>query len=294
MELPFAVDASTMIPNPDGSSSTASSLMTSSSQGSLIPSEHQNHHTGSEQQQQPLRHQYHPQLLPPANVAYHPNASAAPLHQPQQLQQHPQDVSFTFANTGGALKAASSKVTSVLMNFGFHRNSSGSRPADVSETAQNHSNAHQQQYQHQHPHEETTIDFAYINVTDEDEVDVWLDDRNTTAQYAAEYPEEEEAAQGRTDVLAILLQQEDQGRLVEYTEKANQAVALADGAKKDGRLQEALDRHTEAAKLFHEAAVLVKEHDGECARACAFFLLLSSVSTISSASIHGQFLAFAE
>ena len=164
------------------------------------------------------------------------------------------------------------------MNFGFHRNSSGSRPTGVSETAQNHSNAHQQQYQHQHPHEETTIDFAYINVTDEDEVDVWLDDRNTTAQYAAEYPEEEEAAQGRTDVLAILLQQEDQGRLVEYTEKANQAVALADGAKKDGRLQEALDRHTEAAKLFHEAAVLVKEHDGECARACVFFTFIISLN----------------
>jgi hypothetical protein len=94
-------------------------------------------------------------------------------------------------------------------------------------------------------------------------VDVWLDDGNHTSQYAAEFSEEEEAAQGRTDVLAILLQQQDQGRLVEYTEKANQAMAHADGAKKDGRLQEALDRHTEAAKLFHEAAVLVKEHDGE-------------------------------
>ena len=269
MELPFAVDASTMMPKPDGSSSTASSLVTSSSQGSLIPSEHPHHHAGSEQQP---THHYLSHPPPPKNVAYRTEATPVPLHQPQQ---NPTDVSLSaFATTGDALKAAGSKVSSVLMNFGFHRSSGGARSGGGNETSI-HSTAHK--YQQEHQHEETTIDFAYINVTDEDEVDIWLDDGNHTAFSATTNADEDETNQGGTDVLAILLQQEDQGRLVEYTENANHAAVQADTAKKLGNLQEALDRHADAAKFFHEAAVLVKDHDGK-RTSLSVYLCLSLLS----------------
>lgn len=144
----------------------------------------------------------------------------------------------------------------------------------------------QLQQEPQHDNEETTIDFAYINVTDEDEVDIWLDDssRNNHNHNAAQSSSasalddhedggDDEKCARTADVLAVLLQSQrqqqqspHQGRLslVECTERANAAAVQAHDAKQDGRLQEALDRHTEAAQLFHEAAVRVKECDGAC------------------------------
>jgi len=281
MELPFAVDASTMMPKPDESSSTASSLVTSSSQGSLIPAEqpqhlqqqqhHHHHHQGSEHPHYHDHHQPHPP--PPTNVAYRTQSAATPIH--QQHHHHQPDAPLSsFANTGVALKAAGSKVSSVLMNFGFNRNSNNNRSDEIPLHSATHQamNPPPQQHQQQYDNQETTIDFAYINVTDEDEVDIWLDDRNHNTSHSStavvgegDHDSNDETgannSRGRTDVLAVLLQQQE-GRLVEYTENANQAAAQADAAKKVGNLQEALNRHTESARLFHEAAVLVKEHDG--------------------------------
>jgi len=253
MELPFAVDASTMVPKPDGSSSTASSLVTASSQGSLVPAE------------QPL----HPHSV--GTDHHHAmgeyRAPTAPMHhqEPPDTASHHSSITST---TGVALKAAGNRVSSVLSNFGFNR-SSTSRGSVVGETFHHPPAAQNQQQQQQQYDNTEVIDFAYINVTDEDEVDIWLDDRNNTAQYALSHYSENSkddsaAATGRTDILAVLLQQDENGRLVDLTEHANEAAASADAAKKEGNLQEALDRHTESAKFFHEAAELVKEHDGEC------------------------------
>ena len=130
-------------------------------------------------------------------------------------------------------------------------------------------------------HNTEVIDFAVINVTDEDEVDIWLDDHNNTAQYSkalrsssggSDHPhddnDDDPEHRRRTDILAVLLQQSPSssggGTLVDVTEQANAAAADAVASKRQGHLPRALERHTESARLFHEAAVLVRGHDGAC------------------------------
>lgn len=106
--------------------------------------------------------------------------------------------------------------------------------------------------------DEETIEFAYINITDEDEVDVWLD--GDTLGNASVH--EEQPAKG--DILTILLEDRMQKNpLLSQTEPAYQASQDAITAQQNGDLQSALDCHTNAANLFHEAAVLARDRDGK-------------------------------
>lgn len=47
-------------------------------------------------------------------------------------------------------------------------------------------------------------------------------------------------------------------------EKANEAAYRASESKRKGDLTTALNAHTEAAKLFREAAIRAREGDGAC------------------------------
>lgn len=274
MELPFAVDASVISSMQVGeSSSNASSLVTASSQGSFAPmSEHEHDHDHN------LHLRQHEELFHDAIPT-----EATYKEQPSNTtsQQDPRDGTFvpsmnsststsTLVGTsiaGEALKAAGSRVSSVLSNFGFINRSIHS----IDNSTEIPRKVQRQNLKNHHPeiqdNNTDVIEFAYdyINVIDEDEVDIWLDDHNNTAKYSnsindASDPEED---MGRTDILAVLIHQQELGRLVEYTESANMVAADAEEAKAQGNLQEALDRHTEAAKLFHEAALIVQERDGE-------------------------------
>jgi hypothetical protein len=55
---------------------------------------------------------------------------------------------------------------------------------------------------------------------------------------------------------------------VTQCEDANRAAARAAQAKKEGNLQEALDAHTHAAKLFREAAIHMGEGNGTWHYSC--------------------------
>jgi hypothetical protein len=119
-----------------------------------------------------------------------------------------------------------------------------------------------------------TIDFmdTYVNVceTDADEVDIIL----AGGDPGIANPNPADQEQGlRGDILTILLSgplhldadHEDDGggeTIVTQCEDANRATARASQAKKDGNLQEALDAHTQAAKLFREAAIHIGEGNG--------------------------------
>ena len=133
------------------------------------------------------------------------------------------------------------------------------------------------------PRKTETIDFmdTYVNVyeTDADEVDIILagGDPGIANQYnPAANTDQEQGLRG--DILTILLSgplhldadadadSEDGGgggeTIVTQCEDANRATARAAQAKKDGNLQEALDAHTQAAKLFREAAIHIGEGNG--------------------------------
>lgn len=311
MELPFAVDAA---PTDD-----ASSLVTASSQGSLVPADDlnlsQQHEEGGvfSVQTEPLTPprregplQAEQQHLEPASN-FRPTIAELPPPAPPTIATQaaaplPSSIS-TGASLGvDALKSAGSRVSSVLSHFGYIRSTSGQQHNNsISLNSNRHSTTNSALSAsgqraptttttttttaaaiQEHPDTEA-IDYAYINVTDEDEVDIWLDDNNT--QYYNNnnnnYGEGDAAAaaaasdtRGRADILTLLLQQGDATsssdtnntngaeQLVAWTEQANDAAARAVTAKKEGNLQDALDRHSDAAKLFHEAAVLVRERDG--------------------------------
>lgn len=164
-----------------------------------------------------------------------------------------------------------------------------------------------------------TIDFAYVNVTDEDEVDVWLDgstvasytgssQHNRTSSKASgsivdkKYDDDgsKSERQQKVDVLTILLSGSIQekhnllqtieeeskngtdqeqnpnstvGSMVSLVEQANIASREAANAKKKGNLQLALQMHSEAAKLFHNAAKLVLGEHKHASLANSFLLL---------------------
>jgi hypothetical protein len=216
-----------------------------------------------------------------------------------------------------ALKSAGNRVTSVLSNLGYNlginsntgtvgtatirtSNTTMSTPISISN------------HHYEPPINETTvtnitaagttsvndeaIDFAYINVTDEDEVDVWLDDshakayRNSmgvaTSQLGNENVDRNHDVVRRGNILAVLLANDNSvpsnvegdrintsessitnhsERLFLLTEKANEMSAQAVNGRKNGDLQLALDRHSDSSKLFHQAALHVRDHDGKYA-----------------------------
>lgn len=202
----------------------------------------------------------------------------------------------SLLNGVDALKSAGSRVTSVLSHFGYNLGSnttsttirtsgSAAAPPAVDTMTTLHTNPNFGAIESLP--EEATIDFAYINVTDEDEVDIWLDEGHSNSgrvenpSFHRGFGGNFDALDGshRTDILTILLASDvspqtspndDENtpvlsiseQLVELMEKANEASAKATASRKIGNLQAALDRHADAAKLFHQAALLIRELDG--------------------------------
>jgi hypothetical protein len=159
------------------------------------------------------------------------------------------------SNTYPTTTTTGSRFSSVLSQFGVTVSSVSS--------ASSASNARPE------PRKTETIDFmdTYVNVceTDADEVDIIL--AGGDPGIATNNPDQEQDIRG--DILTILLSgplhQEDGGggeTIVTQCEDANRATARAAQAKKDGNLQEALDAHTQAARLFREAAIHIGEGNG--------------------------------
>ena len=203
------------------------------------------------------------------------------------------------------LKSAGSRVTSVLSNLGYNlgmnnSNTNGSsavtsataptirisNTTPVSKISKQH---YERQPESHSPKnialEEGTNDFAYINVTDEDEVDVWLDENhaNTYREDTTIHVNTSPGSVRRGNILAVLLANDTSpplssvndkdaattppmtspvDQLVQCTEQANQMTSKAVDARKNGNLQAALDRHSDAAKLYHQAALQVRDRDG--------------------------------
>lgn len=131
-----------------------------------------------------------------------------------------------------------------------------------------------------------TIDFTYVNVcdvTDADEVDITLDGQHMAMEGLQGTLGDDNEAVERGDVLTLLLsgvaQQEENEDLVRQCEEANQASSQAMEAKREGDLQGALKAHSQAARQFRDAAVLVKDRN----EAMANSLLLLSQTQAKSA-----------
>mmetsp|Transcript_37095 Transcript_37095/g.41446 ORF Transcript_37095/g.41446 Transcript_37095/m.41446 type:complete len:208 (-) Transcript_37095:1597-2220(-) len=149
-------------------------------------------------------------------------------------------------------------------------------PQDIVLPSQNHEH-HQHQHQHQHHQGQLVVipasqehnniikeggrvdqDFTYVNVTeiDVDENDIFFEGVDITL------PQD----QSRGDVLANLLgemQQDENNSFLSGTESANKLASQASEAKKLGDLLSALDYHTQAAKLYRDNAMIVRDRNRE-------------------------------
>lgn len=269
MELPFAVES------PERTSqllacSTAddgSSLVTTSSQGSFLGSSTGTGGFATHMQMQ----QHHPHHLNnnamgmrPAVVPQQVAPIVAPLPPPRPPP--PSSSSSRGGITSGLNIFGSLRVPSVLQ----------SKPKAT-------------QAAPKQPQSTETIDFTYVNVcdvTDADEVDITLDGQHTAMEgLQGTLGEDNEALESkrRGDILTLLLsgaaQQEHNEDLVRQCEEANQASSQAMEAKREGDLQGALKAHSQAARQFRDAAILVKDRN----EAMANSLLLLSQTQAKSA-----------
>jgi hypothetical protein len=235
MELPFAVESSS-----DGGRNMSSSHQSTASSSSLVTAySAEDTFLQSSSGYEPMRGTA-TGLPPPDHVTLQAQTSSQPTRPALNSN------SNTPPTTG-------SRISSVWSQFG----------ATVSNVS-NASNARPE------PRKTETIDFmdTYVNVceTDADEVDIIL--AGGDPGIANNDPDQEQGLRG--DILTILLSgplhadQEDGGgeTIVLQCEDANRATARAAQAKKDGNLQEALDAHTQAARLFREAAMHIGEGNG--------------------------------
>jgi hypothetical protein len=191
--------------------------------------------------------------LPPDHVTLQAQTTSSQPRRP---------VMNSNSNSNTPVPTTGSRISSVWSQFGA--------------TVSNVSNARPD------PRKTETIDFmdTYVNVceTDADEVDIILagGDPGIANHYNPAATDQEQGLRG--DILTILLSgplhldadSEDGGgggggggeTIVTQCEDANRATARAAQAKKDGNLQEALDAHTQAAKLFREVAIHIGEGNG--------------------------------
>ena len=133
------------------------------------------------------------------------------------------------------------------------------------------------------------IDFTYVNVqeTDADEVDILLAGGDPgMAQHATASIGSEIQSPQNTLALFLSGQAEDNEvtlKLVDLSEQANEAVQRAATAKQEFKLSEALDAHSTAARLFYEAAILLKERNSSSM--ANSFLLLSQMEAKSALAL---------
>lgn len=102
------------------------------------------------------------------------------------------------------------------------------------------------------------IDFTYVNVseTDADDLGVVLEEGDFGFQ--PELPQ-------RGDILNVLLsgmQGHDNETFLDQAEQASAAAAKAAEAKQEGDLMAALEYHTQAAKLYRDNALAIRERNG--------------------------------
>jgi hypothetical protein len=107
-------------------------------------------------------------------------------------------------------------------------------------------------------------EFTYVNICEpeEDDLDIGLTS-NDMGDDAVDFINRQQMQRG--DTLALLLSGSMNGQadeVLQLTEQANQAVAEAAQAKKDGNLQIALNSHAAAANHFRNAATALKTTDG--------------------------------
>jgi hypothetical protein len=114
------------------------------------------------------------------------------------------------------------------------------------------------------------IDFTYVTVTDDEteRVDGFFS-MGLPLHYRHDnhdnYYDNNDNTPPRGDILSIILAETTTPNnvLLETTRLANEAVAAAADAKQQGDMEAALDAHSAAAKLFRDAALMVKEKNGK-------------------------------
>jgi hypothetical protein len=140
--------------------------------------------------------------------------------------------------------------------------------------------------------DEEVIDFfTYVNVqeTDADEVDVLLaggDPGMMPAQGLSGSSSEQLWIPPNVLTLFLSGRAEDNDsviKVVDLSEQANEAVKRAAAAKQELKLPEALDAHSTAAKLFYEAALLLKET--KSSSMANSFLILSQIEAKSALAL---------
>jgi hypothetical protein len=301
MDLPFVVDStstqsSQQLENSIGLGADDSSLVTASSQGSLLPNS-EDSADNAERATTAYTNDTGTDAADPVTLGT--GTSDAPLTTAPARDRRDDFEDHLLLATPADLSVPNVEPTShrlgsigsVLSQLGL-RGPTTEIPHAKHNDNQNHRgyaiDAHRANDQQE---EEEVIDFTYVNVwdTDADEVDILLstgteedDDRSDP------HPTSDRRGPERGDILAALISgtpwaddstAED---FVVLSEQANRAAAQAIQAKRRGNLQEALDAHATAAKLFREAAGRIQ---GSNASMTHSLLLLSQTQARSALAL---------
>jgi hypothetical protein len=300
MDLPFVVDStstqsSQQLENSIGLGADDSSLVTASSQGSLLPNS-EDSADNVERATTAYTNDTGTDAADPVTLGT--GTSDAPLTTAPARDRRDDFEDHLLLATPADLSVPNVEPTShrlgsigsVLSQLGL-RGPTTATPHAKHNDNQNHRGYAIDSHRANDQQEEEVIDFTYVNVwdTDADEVDILLsteteedDDRSDP------HPTSDRRGPERGDILAALISgtpwaddstAED---FVVLSEQANRAAAQAIQAKRRGNLQEALDAHATAAKLFREAAGRIQ---GSNASMTHSLLLLSQTQARSALAL---------
>jgi hypothetical protein len=300
MDLPFVVDStstqsSQQLENSIGLGADDSSLVTASSQGSLLPNS-EDSADNAERATTAYTNDTGTDAADPVTLGT--GTSDAPLTTAPARDRRDDFEDHLLLATPADLSVPNVEPTShrlgsigsVLSQLGL-RGPTTATPHAKHNDNQNHRGYAIDSHRANDQQEEEVIDFTYVNVwdTDADEVDILLsteteedDDRSDP------HPTSDRRGPERGDILAALISgtpwaddstAED---FVVLSEQANRAAAQAIQAKRRGNLQEALDAHATAAKLFREAAGRIQ---GSNASMTHSLLLLSQTQARSALAL---------
>jgi hypothetical protein len=300
MDLPFVVDStstqsSQQLENSIGLGADDSSLVTASSQGSLLPNS-EDSADNVERATTAYTNDTGTDAADPVTLGT--GTSDAPLTTAPARDRRDDFEDHLLLATPADLSVPNVEPTShrlgsigsVLSQLGL-RGPTTEIPHAKHNDNQNHRGYAIDSHRANDQQEEEVIDFTYVNVwdTDADEVDILLstgteedDDRSDP------HPTSDRRGPERGDILAALISgtpwaddstAED---FVVLSEQANRAAAQAIQAKRRGNLQEALDAHATAAKLFREAAGRIQ---GSNASMTHSLLLLSQTQARSALAL---------
>jgi hypothetical protein len=300
MDLPFVVDStstqsSQQLENSIGLGADDSSLVTASSQGSLLPNS-EDSADNAERATTAYTNDTGTDAADPVTLGT--GTSDAPLTTAPARDRRDDFEDHLLLATPADLSVPNVEPTShrlgsigsVLSQLGL-RGPTTATPHAKHNDNQNHRGYAIDSHRANDQQEEEVIDFTYVNVwdTDADEVDILLsteteedDDRSDP------HPTSDRRGPERGDILAALISgtpwaddstAED---FVVLSEQANRAAAQAIQAKRRGNLQEALDAHATAAKLFREAAGRIQGSNGTWRPQCSISANATSVQVLIS------------